>query len=204
MYIDLDGGWGEDILTAHIEIFKNNSPERFQVFGGVNWEMWKSLGDEFPEWAAARLKVQKNNGADGLKIWKNFGLRVCDHNGNLVRVDDARLDPVWRTAGELNLPVIIHVADPVAFFQPLDETNERWEELNADPEWQFTNPPYPSFLEIIEGLTELVKQHPRTVFIGAHVGCYAENLKWVADLLDSCPNFFVDISARIGEMGRQP
>jgi predicted TIM-barrel fold metal-dependent hydrolase len=150
------------------------------------------------------LKVQKNNGADGLKIWKNFGLRVCDHNGNLVRVDDARLDPVWRTAGELNLPVIIHVADPVAFFQPLDETNERWEELNADPEWQFTNPPYPSFLEIIEGLTELVKQHPRTVFIGAHVGCYAENLKWVADLLDSCPNFFVDISARIGEMGRQP
>ena len=50
----------------------------------------------------------------------------------------------------------------------------------------------------------LVTRHPRTVFIGAHVGCYAENLAWVGALLDRCPNFQVDISARIGELGRQP
>jgi predicted TIM-barrel fold metal-dependent hydrolase len=49
-----------------------------------------------------------------------------------------------------------------------------------------------------------VKKNTHTIFIGAHVGCYAENLAWVADLLDSCPNFFIDISARIGELGRQP
>jgi predicted TIM-barrel fold metal-dependent hydrolase len=204
MYFDLDGGWGEDVLTEHIKLFKNSHPERFKVFGGVNWAMWKSLGDEFPEWAAARLKVQQSKGADGLKIWKNFGLRVYDPKGNLVRVNDDRLDPIWRTAGELNLPVMIHVADPVAFFQPLNETNERWEELNANPEWQFTSPPFPSFSVIIEGLANLVKRHPQTIFIGAHVGCYAENLRWVADLLNNCPNFYVDISARIGELGRQP
>ena len=43
-----------------------------------------------------------------------------------------------------------------------------------------------------------------TTFIGAHVGCYAENLAWVGALLDRCPNFYVDIAARIGELGRQP
>jgi predicted TIM-barrel fold metal-dependent hydrolase len=96
------------------------------------------------------------------------------------------------------------VADPVAFFEPMDETNERWEELNENPDWQFISPPYPAFSAIISELANLVKQNPATIFIGAHVGCYAENLSWVTDLMDQCPNFYVDISARIGELGRQP
>jgi predicted TIM-barrel fold metal-dependent hydrolase len=204
LYVDLDGGWGEDVLIAHLEKFKSANPERFKVFGGVNWEMWKSLGDGFPEWAAERLVVQKKYGAEGLKIWKNLGLRVCDQHGELVQVDDKRLEPIWLAAGELDLPVMIHVADPVAFFNRLDETNERWEELNAHPDWQFPSPPFPSFSTVIEGLANLVKRNPRTIFIGAHVGCYAENLSWVGNLLEECPNFYVDISARIGELGRQP
>jgi len=204
LYVDLDGGWGEDILAAHLDKFKSSYPDRFQVFGGINWEMWKTLGDAFPEWAASRLSVQQEIGAEGLKIWKNFGLRVYDHQGNLVMVDDDRLDPIWIAAGELKLPVVIHVADPVAFFDPLDETNERWEELTANPDWQFPSPPYPQFSVIVEGLAKLIKKHPQTIFIGAHVGCYAENLSWVAELIAHCPNFYIDISARIGELGRQP
>ena len=204
LYVDLDGGWGENILISHIELVKRKFPDRFQVFGGVNWQRWSDLGNSFPEWAASRLRVQADIGAQGLKIWKNFGLNVRDQQGNLVKVDDPRLDPIWQAAAELKLPVLIHVADPVAFFDPLDETNERWEELNAHPDWQFTSPPYPTFSSIIEGLANLVEQHPQTIFIGAHVGCYAENLEWVGGLMDRCPNFYVDISARIGELGRQP
>jgi predicted TIM-barrel fold metal-dependent hydrolase len=204
LYVDLDGGWGEDILTSHIELVKNKYPDRFQVFGGVNWERWSDLGDSFPEWAASRLRVQADIGAQGVKIWKNFGLNVCDHLGNLVKVDDPRLDPIWQAAAELNLPVMIHVADPVAFFDPLDETNERWEELSANPDWQFPSPPFPAFMSILGGLASLVKHHSKTTFIGAHVGCYAENLEWVGALLDKCPNFYIDISARVGELGRQP
>lgn len=204
IYVDLDGGWGEDILATHIDKLKESFSDRFQVFGGVNWDMWKTLGDEFPDWAGARLRAQQEMGADGLKIWKNFGLQVRDDKGELVRIDDARLDILWGTAGELKLPVMIHVADPVAFFEAVDDRNERWEELTANPDWQFTSPPHPPFSVIIEGLANLVKRHPQTIFIGAHVGCYAENLSWVANLLSQCPNFYVDISARVGELGRQP
>jgi len=100
--------------------------------------------------------------------------------------------------------VIIHVADPVAFFDPLDNTNERWEELHAHTDWHFPSPPFPPFITIVEQLANLVARHPETTFIGAHVGCYAENLKWVGELLDRCPNFYVDIAARMGELGRQP
>lgn len=203
-YVDLDGGWGEHILNAHLDYFKAAAPERFHIFGGVDWKMWPEKGHQFPDWVAERLRAQKARGAEGLKIWKVLGLSVTDLNGKLVDVDDIRLDPIWETAAELGLPVLIHVADPVAFFDPLDEHNERWEELQANPDWVFTSPPYPSFSHIIEGLANLVKRHPNTTFIGAHVGCYAENLAWVSDLLDRCPNFMVDISARIAELGRQP
>lgn len=203
-FVDLDGGWGEQILDAHLRHFKAAAPERFLIFGGVEWAAWPTHGNRFAEWAAQRMRAQAARGAQGLKIWKPFGLHVRDQHGALAAVDDARLDPIWATAAELGWPVMIHVADPAAFFEPLDSVNERWEELHAHPDWQFPSPPFPPFLAIMGAFARLVERHPRTTFIGAHVGCYAENLAWVAALLDRCPNFYVDIAARLGELGRQP
>ena len=204
LFVDLDGGWGEDRLNAHLDKFKSAAPDRFVMYGGVDWSAWPEHGDRFGEWAAKRLQVQAARGAQGLKIWKGLGLNVRDHKNNLVAPDDPRLDPIWASAGELNWPVTVHVADPVAFFDPLDKNNERWEELNRHPDWYFPSPAYPSFLSVVNGMANVVARHPRTTFIGAHVGWYAEDLQWVAQLLDRCPNFNVDIAARISELGRQP
>lgn len=204
IYVDLDGGWGEDILNQHLDTLKAAAPERFLMFGGVNWSAWPEQGDRFGEWAAARLRAQAARGAQGLKIWKGFGLNLRDQHGAIVSVDDARLDPLWAAAAELHLPVLIHVADPVAFFDPLDAHNERWEELHAHPDWHFPSPPFPAFTSIMAAFANLVARHPGTTFIGAHVACYSENLAWVSDLLDRCPNLYVDFAARISELGRQP
>lgn len=203
-YVDLDGGWGETILQQHLDHFKQPAPERFVLFGGVDWSQWSEKGHQFGDWAAARLREQAAWGAQGLKIWKPLGLHVRDEKGVLVAVDDERLIPVWETAASLNWPVLVHVADPVAFFDPLTPQNERWEELHNHPDWQFPSPPYPAFLTIMNQFANVVRRHPRANFIGAHVGCYAENLGWVSQLLHECPNFFIDISARLGELGRQP
>jgi len=196
--------WGEEILQKHLDKLKQASPERFVVFGGVDWKAWAELGGQFPEAAAQRLRVQAGWGAEGLKVWKPFGLTVKDQAGKRVAVDDTRLDPIWQTAAELNLPVAIHIADPVAFFDPLDQFNERTEELQTHPDWQFPSPPFPPFQQVVDELANLVRRHPQTTFIGAHVACYAENLAWVSWLLDECPNLYVDIAARISELGRQP
>ncbi len=203
-YVDLDGGWGEDILRHRLDTFKSRAPDRYTVFGGVNWARWPEFGDGFGEWAAGRLREQARWGAQGLKIWKPFGLQVRDQHGALVAVDDARLDPLWATAGELKLPTLVHIADPVAFFDPLNAHNERWEELHAHMDWHFPAPQFPAFLTILEQFANLVTRHRATTFIGAHVACYGENLGWVSDLLDRCPNLFIDFSARISELGRQP
>ena len=203
-YVDLDGMWGESAFYRHLDLFKAAAPERFRVFTGVDWSAWPEHKNLFGEWAAAQLRQHAADGADGIKVWKDLGLRIKDHTGALVSVDDERLDPLWATAGELGVPVMAHIADPVAFFWPLDEHNERWEELGAHPDWQFPSPPFPSFDSIIEAFARVVIRHPHTTFIGAHVSSYAENLGWVGALMDKCPNFYVDISARISELGRQP
>jgi predicted TIM-barrel fold metal-dependent hydrolase len=119
--------------------------------------------------------------------------------------DDPRLSDVWDAAGELGLPIWIHVADPLAFFEPLDATNERIEELLEHPDWWFGDRDrFPPFERIIEALEAVVAAHPHTTFIGVHVGCYAEDLVWVGRMLETYANFNVDIAARIAELGRQP
>jgi len=202
--VDLDGGWGEDILYRHLDKFKQAAPERFLVYGGVDWSAWQEQGDHFGEWAAKQLRQQVRRGAQGLKIWKPLGLSVRDHHQELVGVDDPRLDPIWQTAGEMNIPITIHVGDPVAFFLPLNGSNERYEELVHHTDWQFPSPPFPPLETVLNGLWKMVKRNSRTTFIAAHVGCYAENLAWVGAFLEDCPNLYVDIAARVPELGRQP
>jgi predicted TIM-barrel fold metal-dependent hydrolase len=204
MLVDLDGGWGEDQLNKHLDHFKNKAPRRFQIFGGVDWSKWIEHADRFGEWAAKQFELQIRRGAQGLKVWKILGLHVKDQRENLVQINDSRLDPIWAKAAEFRVPVLIHIADPVAFFDPIDAFNERYEELHQHPDWSFYGPQFPSFDVLMEQFEDLISRHPDTTFVGAHVGCYSENLSWVGKMLDRCPNFYIDIAARISELGRQP
>ncbi len=202
--VDLDGGWGEAVFDAHLEHFKAPHPERFLVFGGIEWSKWPEEGDRFGEASARRLEAQVRRGAEGLKVWKVLGLRVRDHNGARVPVDDPRLDPVFEAAAELAIPVLIHIADPIAFFDPADRFNEQVEVLRQVPEWHFFGPEFPPFQQVMEEFVARFERHPRTTFVAAHVASYPENLGWVAAMLDAHPNVFIDFSARLNELGRQP
>ena len=203
--VNLDGRWGAE-LRANLERYDEAHPDRFSTFAHVDWSV---LAAE-DEGAASRamvdqLRASAAAGAKGLKVWKDLGLAVRDRGGRLVLPDDPRVAPVFAAAGELGLPVLIHVADPVAFFQPLDETNERLEELLANLDWHVGDrATFPPFERIIDSFEALVASHPTTTFIGAHVACFAEDLAWVSRMLGTYPNLFADIAARLPELGRQP
>jgi predicted TIM-barrel fold metal-dependent hydrolase len=199
--VNLDGMWGDE-LEANLDRYDRAYPGRFFTFAHCDWSLTQH--HDFGTRMARQLEDSVRRGARGLKIWKTLGLHYRDSDDRLIPIDDRRLDEVWSTAGALDVPVVIHIADPVAFFQPLDETNERWEELRAHPDWHFPSPRFPPFEALMEQFEALIARHPRTTFIGAHVGCYAENLRWVSRMLDSYPNFAVDIAARLAELGRQP
>jgi hypothetical protein len=201
--VNLDGRWGAE-LEENLDRYDRAHPGRFATFCHVDWSLLADDARRAPAALAGSLRESAAAGARGLKVWKDLGLAVRDARGALVLPDDPRLAPVWETAGELGLPVLIHTADPVAFWAPLDGRNERIEELAAHPEWWFGHGGVPSYDELMEAFAALVAAHPATTFIGAHVCSAAEDLERVAAWLVAFPNLHLDISARLGELGRQP
>ncbi|MFO0936456.1 MAG: carbohydrate-binding family 9-like protein [Gemmataceae bacterium] len=167
-------------------------------FGGIDEEGWSAR-------EAAQLEAGFKAGAKGLKFHKSFGLTAKYKTGKLVPVDDPKLDVIWDVCARYKRPVIIHVADPAAFFTPLDRFNERWHELNQNPGWLFADRArYPKREVILEQLHRTIEKHPKTTFINTHFGNNAEDLGAVAEKLDKYPNMYVDFDARISELGRQP
>jgi predicted TIM-barrel fold metal-dependent hydrolase len=199
--VNLSGGFG-DRLRRTLDALDRAHEGRIVTFCNVDWE---GVGE--PGWAeraTSQLRDDVAAGAKGLKVFKELGLRYRDTDGRLVSPDDPRIADVWAQAGELGVPVLIHSADPVAFFRPLDRNNERWDELQRRPNWHFYGEDFPAFEELIEALYRTIEAHPNTKFITAHVGCYPENLGFVSQMLDRYPNMYTDISARIAELGRAP
>jgi len=203
MCINLDGKSANDAYKNAVENAKNASNERFKVF--MTPDFSKIDEPDFGKKEAAKLEEAVKMGVRGLKIFKELGLRFKDKTGKLIRVDDPRIDPIWAKCGELGIPVMIHISDPKAFHAgPIDKFNERYDELVGNPSWSFYGDAYPSKEELIEQRNNMLARHPNTIFIGAHVADLAEDLGRVSMVLDKYPNYYIDFSARISELGRQP
>jgi len=199
--VNLDGMWGEE-LDANLDRYDRAYPGRFATF--AQWDRASFARDG---WAAlgAQIADAFARGARGLKVWKDLGLHLRDASGDLVMPDDARLDPVWDAVAAAGRPVTIHVGDPAAFFEPLDERNERLEELLENPDWWFgDHERFPSFDRILDALESLIARRSDVTWIGAHVLCAAEDLAWVDRILATYPNAYADVAARIAELGRFP
>jgi predicted TIM-barrel fold metal-dependent hydrolase len=197
----LTGGWGSD-LQKIIDTMVKPYPGRFYVFTQIDWS--RIDDPNFSQLMVRQLDDSVRRGARGLKILKELGLGVRDKSGKLVTIDDARLDPVWEECGRLGIPVAIHIADPEAFFHPIDGTNERYEELIGHPDWSFYGPQFPSLEELIAARDRMIAKHPRTTFEVLHVGNWPENLDNVEALLKKFPNVQIEFGARQAELGRQP
>ncbi len=152
----------------------------------------------------AMLRDHVAAGARGLKILKELGLHYRDAAGDLIRVDDERLAPIWDEAGSLGVPVLIHQSDPRAVFDPITPDNEHYVTLQKNPSWSFADPKFPRKAELLKRRDRLVRSHPDTTFMLPHMANYCEDLAYVGKLLDENPNVFIDLSARCDELGRQP
>ena len=164
---------------------------------------WRAaVRPDFPSIAVRLLKRAKEMGAVALKVEKALGLGAIGPDRRLLAVDDPWLAPIWAQAGQLGLPVVIHTGDPKAFWLPVDEDNERQAELRAHPGWSNFGVEVPSFEALLQQLMRVIARHPETTFVSVHFGNNAEDPFWVADQLDRHANMYVDLAARIPELGR--
>ena len=210
--VSLDGTLGEK-FKAHREFLWKKHRRRFVIFANIDWigagksddpTSWDCHRPDFVRRTVAALRAAKQNGASGLKLFKRFGLSYKNVDGSLIKIDSLRWNPIWEACGELGLPVIIHTADPAAFFQPIDANNERWEELSRHPDWSFYGDSFPSREELLAARNRIIQRNPNTTFIGAHVANNAEDLETVDKWLTQFPNLYVEFASRISELGRQP
>jgi predicted TIM-barrel fold metal-dependent hydrolase len=201
--VNLTGGYDRGLAEA-VAQYDRTYPGRFYTFTEPSYSRFKE--PDYPTLQAQAIERAHRDGGRGLKILKTLGLYLRENitSGSLVKIDDARFDPMWDACRQFSLPVAIHISDPIAFFTPTDRFNERYEELNNHPDWSFHGGDFPSNDELIAARNRVIARHPKTQFVVVHVGNFAEDLQNVSENLDRYPNMFVDLAARIGELGRQP
>jgi predicted TIM-barrel fold metal-dependent hydrolase len=183
---------------------KNNyNDNRIIHFSTFNWQRMKETEDFVPL-MLNDLKVDIANGSRGIKLWKDFGLHFKKKNGERLKLNDPILDPLFQECSNAGLIISIHTGDPSAFFEPMDEKNERYEELLRRPEWHFPKEKFPALDTVLNERDALFKKFPNLIFIALHFGEYPNRLNLAEKMLSENPNVYVDIAARIDELGRQP
>ncbi len=200
LLVNLSGGSGERLRSGLDAIKNSTHADRMVLFANVNFR--EPVGPGFGEKAAKQLEADIKAGAKGLKVFKDLGMFDRKADGSRLRVDDPELDPIWETCARMNVPVLIHIAEPPAFFEPLDFHNERWLELALYRDRRHQEGV--RFEELIAERNNMIKRHPRTRFILAHFGWHAMDLARAGKLLDENPNVYYDVAAVLYDFGRQP
>lgn len=198
--VDLDGVG--KMFDEKIALYTDKYRDRFIMFYHI-WFPEGPITESFVPQSVADLENAVKRGARGLKIWRNLGLTTTDESENVIPVDDPRWDPIWTKAGDLGIPVLIHVAERNAQFLPVDRFNELYEMLRFNPLWSYDST-YPRKAKILEQFSNVVGKHTKTIFIGAHMAMMAEDLEYVGSLLDKHSNLYLEFGAQIPELGRKP
>ena len=176
--------------------------DRVRVLAGIDF---RDVGPGWAEKAVAQLEADVAAGAVGVgEISKGLGLSIVKRDGTRLRIDDPALDPVWRACARLRIPVFIHTADPQEFWQPIDANNERWLELGLFPGRRYPGDRFPSFEQLMTERDNLLRRHPRTTFVIAHMGWHANDLGRLGRMLTEMPNVYAEVGAVLYDIARQP
>jgi len=201
-------------LEQHRDFLWTTYKDRFVLFANIDFQgggeadapaTWSCNQPDFVRNIVEQIRRAHKLGViSGLKFFKDFGLRYRNADGTLVAIDDPHWGPIWAVCGELRLPIIMHTADPGAFFEPITPANERFFELNVHPNWSFSGAGFPSRKSLHEARNRVIAQNPQTTFIAAHFGNDGENLKELSQWMTMYPNLVIEFASRINELGRQP
>ncbi len=201
--VNLSGGWDPAAVKTKVDFIRSTKyADRFRVFANVAWNGAGGAG--WTEKAVADLEAAVQNGAIGLKIAKDLGISAKKADGSRLHVDDVVLKPIWDLCARLNIPVIIHTAEPQEFFSPLDMQNERWLELALFADRRNYQDGKATFEDLVGERDRMYAANPKTRYIGAHFNWYANDLARAARQLDTLPNLVLEVGAVLYDFGRQP
>ena len=194
-----------------IEEQQKFSAEMVQAFPGRNaWVTTFSLdnfnNEGWQEEVISYIKQSVENGAVGVKVWKNIGFFLKDENGKLVMIDHPRFDPVLDYLAKNHIPLIGHLGEHRNSWLPLEKmtVNGNRDYARAHPEeHMYLHPERPSYEDYINARDRMLEKHPDLVFIGAHLGSLEWSVDELAKRLDKFPNMSVDMAERVSHLQYQ-
>ncbi len=167
-------------------------PKRFEIWCGFDFTGFDKPG--FGPAAVKELERCFKMGASGVGEMsdKGAGIRAGAPG---MHVDDPRMKPLYDKCAELNMPINIHVADPIWFYAAKDARNDGLMEAQRYA-IDSTSPGLIGYHALIRTLENAVKNNPKTTFIACHFANLSYDLARLGALLDKYPNLYADISAR--------
>lgn len=159
---------------------------------------WGETG--WQDLAIEQIENGINNGAIGVKIWKNVGMELKDKNGKYVMADHPSFDPIYIFLSENRIPLLGHLGEPKNCWLPLDEmtvTSDR-DYFSRHPEYHmYKNPEMPSYEDQLKARDQVLEKHPKLQFVGAHLASLEWSVIRIAEWLEEFPNAGVDLAERI-------
>jgi predicted TIM-barrel fold metal-dependent hydrolase len=183
---------------------KQHSPERVYFLSTFETET-----REDPEWETRVIDYIKgaiDQGSVGIKVWKNIGMVIRDENGEFLKIDHPRFDPIFRFLEENEIPVCGHIGEPKNCWLPLEEmtVNNDRNYYKRNPQYHmYQHPEYPDYEELIEARDQVLEKYPDLKFIGTHLGSMEWSVNEIGKRLDKYPNMAVDLTARIPHLQYQ-
>ncbi len=180
---------------------KTRHPDDFEVATSFSIKEWDN-----PDWVAntiSWLEKSFDEGAVGVKVWKNIGMVFRDKNGELVMIDDPKFDSIFNYIAKKTKVLVGHLGEPQNCWLPLDEmtVNNDRVYFEEHPQYHmYKHPELPSYEDQIAARDRMLEKNPDLVFVGAHMGSLEWSVDELAKRLDKFPNMSVDLAARIGQV----
>ena len=154
------------------------------------------LDEEFPEYFDYALNLDYRNKDDPKRFERDnlnlietaarrdfkvvkFWYKPTFNADQKMKLDDNRLTAVFDRMGELGLTGLVHIADPDCWFDTAYADVERF----GTKAGQYAQ------------LENMLRRHPKTNMIGAHMAGHPEDLNHLSQLLETYPNLYLDNSA---------
>ncbi|MCC9075687.1 amidohydrolase [Litorilinea aerophila] len=177
-------------------------PQRFSWCTSIDLPRFDD--PDYANFAILGLDRDFENKAVACKIWKNIGMEVKNPAGDYVMIDDPIFAPIFKHIAARGRALLLHIAEPLACWQPLDENNPHYGYYSRNPQWHmYGKSDVPSHADLIAARDRVVEKNLNLRIIGAHLGSLEHDVDEVAKRLDAYPNFAVDISARLADLARQ-
>ncbi len=196
-------GPAEENLEEHRTMWIQyaQSPDRVAPVCSFPLENWDDA--DWQDQTIEYLRGQFDKGAVGVKIWKNVGMELRNAAGQLVMVDDPKLDPVIGYIESAGKVLLGHLGEPKNCWLPIDEMttlNDR-SYFKEHPQYHmYQQPSMPSYEHQVAARDRMLSKHPNLSFVGCHLASLEWSTERMSAFLDRFPNAVIGVAARMGQI----